>query len=68
MVVWCCVDDMVDKVLVMEGMVFGEYGIGIGKKYCLMKELGEGIINIMKMLKWSLDLYNLLNFGKIFDM
>jgi D-lactate dehydrogenase (cytochrome) len=63
-----CVDDMVDKALAMEGTVSGEHGIGIGKKHCLMKELGEGTINTMKTLKRSLDPHNLLNPGKIFDM
>ncbi|KAA8576998.1 hypothetical protein EYC84_007018 [Monilinia fructicola] len=53
-----CVHDMVDR---------GEHGIGLGKKDCLMKELGFDTITVMKKLKHSLDPNWLLNPGKIFD-
>ncbi|KAG4028252.1 hypothetical protein MFRU_023g00870 [Monilinia fructicola] len=62
-----CVHDMVDRVLEMEGTSSGEHGIGLGKKDCLMKELGFDTITVMKKLKHSLDPNWLLNPGKIFD-
>ncbi|KAF7901655.1 uncharacterized protein EAF01_006954 [Botrytis porri] len=62
-----CVYDMLDRALEMEGTSSGEHGIGLGKKDCLMKELGLDTITVMKKLKHSLDPNWLLNPGKIFD-
>jgi len=62
-----CVDDMMTKALEMEGTVSGEHGIGLGKKHCLMKELGPATIGVMKALKHTLDPHWLLNPGKVFD-
>ncbi|KAF7852440.1 hypothetical protein EAF04_010980 [Stromatinia cepivora] len=62
-----CVYDMLDRALEMEGTSSGEHGIGLGKKDCLMKELGLDTITVMKKLKHSLDPDWLLNPGKIFD-
>lgn len=62
-----CVHDMVDQAVCMEGTVSGEHGIGLGKKECLLKELGVGTVQTMKTLKLSLDPHYLLNPGKIFD-
>lgn len=33
----------------------GEHGIGLGKKDCLMKELGPETIGVMKAFKKSID-------------
>ncbi|KAF7930033.1 hypothetical protein EAE99_004226 [Botrytis elliptica] len=62
-----CVYDMLDRALEMEGTSSGEHGIGLGKKDCLMKELGLDTITVMKKLKHSLDPNWLLNPGKIFN-
>lgn len=62
-----CVDAMMMEALEMEGTVSGEHGIGLGKKHCLMNELGPATIAVMKALKTSLDPNWILNPGKIFD-
>ncbi|CAM1508624.1 Fc.00g054720.m01.CDS01 [Cosmosporella sp. VM-42] len=62
-----CVNAMMDRALEMEGTVSGEHGIGLGKKHCLMKELGPETIGVMKALKETLDPHWLLNPGKVFD-
>ena len=62
-----CVDAMVERAVEMEGTVSGEHGIGLGKKECLLKELGPETINVMRTLKRSLDPHCLLNPGKVFD-
>lgn len=65
--VQACVHDMVQQAVEMEGTVSGEHGIGLGKKHCLVEELGLDTIETMKTLKRSLDPHCLLNPGKIFD-
>ncbi|KAM0258401.1 hypothetical protein ACHAQJ_003878 [Trichoderma viride] len=62
-----CVDAMVEKAIEMEGTVSGEHGIGLGKKHCLLKELGSPTIGVMKAVKDTLDPHWLLNPGKVFD-
>ncbi|OJJ60439.1 hypothetical protein ASPSYDRAFT_130109 [Aspergillus sydowii CBS 593.65] len=62
-----CVQKMVHRAVDMEGTVSGEHGIGLGKKECLLEELGPETISVMRTLKRSLDPHFLLNPGKIFD-
>ncbi|KAL7912021.1 FAD-binding domain-containing protein [Trichoderma velutinum] len=62
-----CVDTMIKRAIEMEGTVSGEHGIGLGKKDCLLKELGPSTIGVMKALKDALDPHWLLNPGKVFD-
>lgn len=62
-----CVDRMIENALLMEGTVSGEHGIGLGKRYCLEKELGPTTIAVMKTLKRSIDPHWLLNPGKVID-
>ncbi|KAB8078783.1 hypothetical protein BDV29DRAFT_187687 [Aspergillus leporis] len=50
-----CVLAMVHRAVEMEGTVSGEHGIGLGKKECLLEELGPGTIGVMRTLKRSLD-------------
>ncbi|CAG7919194.1 unnamed protein product [Penicillium olsonii] len=50
-----CVRDMVHRAVEMEGTVSGEHGIGLGKKACLVEELGLETIAVMRTLKRSLD-------------
>ncbi|SPO04326.1 probable proteins containing the FAD binding domain [Cephalotrichum gorgonifer] len=61
------IDDMMHKALRMEGTVSGEHGIGIGKKECLLEELGPTTIGVMKSFKRSVDPHWLMNPGKVFD-
>ncbi|KAE8396096.1 hypothetical protein BDV23DRAFT_144323 [Aspergillus alliaceus] len=62
-----CVLAMVHRAVEMEGTVSGEHGIGLGKKECLLEELGPETVGVMRTLKHSLDPQCLLNPGKIFD-
>ncbi len=57
---------MVARALAMDGTCTGEHGIGIGKQQCLIDELGEDAVAVMRMVKQALDPDNLFNPGKIF--
>ncbi|KAH7320714.1 hypothetical protein B0I35DRAFT_427639 [Stachybotrys elegans] len=61
------VKDMMKRALEMEGTVSGEHAIGIGKKDCLVDELGPETIDLMKTLKKAVDPKWLMNPGKVFD-
>ncbi|GAB1198541.1 hypothetical protein APSETT444_007864 [Aspergillus pseudonomiae] len=50
-----CVLAMVHRAVEMEGTVSGEHGIGLGKKECLLEELGPETVGVMRTLKRSLD-------------
>ncbi|KAK1963439.1 glycolate oxidase [Colletotrichum sublineola] len=63
-----CVHDMMSRALEMEGTVSGEHAIGIGKKECLVEELGNDAIDFMKTLKQSVDPKWIMNPGKVFDL
>lgn len=56
---------VVERALSMEGTCTGEHGIGLGKKKFMLREHGEGAIDVMRALKTALDPNNLLNPGKI---
>ncbi|KAH3033023.1 hypothetical protein KXW83_005739 [Aspergillus fumigatus] len=62
-----CVRKMVRRAVEMEGTVSGEHGIGLGKKECLVEELGPQTIAVMRALKRSLDPHFLMNPGKVFE-
>ena len=49
------------------GTITGEHGVGLAKKPFLPGALGPVGMDILKQLKKSLDPYNILNPGKIFD-
>jgi D-lactate dehydrogenase (cytochrome) len=56
---------VVERALAMEGTCTGEHGIGIGKTRFLVREHGEGAVDVMRAIKSALDPQNLLNPGKI---
>jgi D-lactate dehydrogenase (cytochrome) len=58
---------MMDRALAMEGTVSGEHAIGIGKKACLVDELGETTVGLMRHLKRAVDPHWVMNPGKVFD-
>ncbi|OYZ39340.1 MAG: FAD-binding oxidoreductase [Novosphingobium sp. 16-62-11] len=58
---------MVAHALAMDGTCTGEHGIGIGKQQCLIDELGEDAVDVMRTIKRALDPDNLFNPGKIFQ-
>lgn len=62
------VHNMMDRALEMEGTVSGEHAIGLGKKDCLVDELGEETIGVMQTFKRSVDPKWIMNPGKVFDM
>lgn len=62
------VHDMMGRALEMEGTVSGEHAIGIGKKECLVDELGEETIGLMQTFKRSVDPKWIMNPGKVFDI
>jgi D-lactate dehydrogenase (cytochrome) len=49
----------------MDGTCTGEHGIGQGKRPYLVKELGQGTVDVMETIKKALDPDNILNPGKI---
>ncbi|KAF2770868.1 hypothetical protein EJ03DRAFT_350155 [Teratosphaeria nubilosa] len=46
----------------------GEHAIGLGKKDCLVTELGEDTIDLMRTVKAAVDPKWIMNPGKIFDL
>lgn len=59
---------LVERALAMDGTCTGEHGIGLGKQEWLVKELGEGAVDVMRLLKRALDPHDLFNPGKIFKL
>jgi len=56
---------LIRRALAMDGTCTGEHGIGLGKQDWLVEELGEAV-DLMRMIKRTLDPKNLFNPGKIF--
>lgn len=54
-----------DLAISMDGTCTGEHGIGQGKRPYLVRELGQGTVDVMAAIKRALDPDNLLNPGKI---
>lgn len=46
----------------------GEHGVGIGKREYLLSELGQGTVSLMKVIKQTIDPYNLFNPGKASEL
>ena len=59
---------LIERALAMDGTCTGEHGIGIGKQKWLTEELGEGAVEVMRMVKRALDPQDLFNPGKIFAL
>lgn len=51
--------------MVLIALGTGEHGVGIGKKEYLVEELGEGTVQLMKMIKKTIDPLGLFNPGKV---
>jgi glycolate oxidase len=58
--------DLYEKVLALGGTVSGEHGIGIAKKRFLLRQLGQGGMDVMRRIKKGFDPDGRLNPGKIF--
>ena len=59
-------DKLIEKALELEGTITGEHGIGLQKKHYLLKEHPDNL-PVMKSIKRSLDVNNIMNPGKVFD-
>jgi len=59
------VKGMVKRAIALGGTCTGEHGVGIGKREYLYEELGYGTVELMKMIKRTIDPYNLFNPGKV---
>jgi D-lactate dehydrogenase (cytochrome) len=55
------------RALAMDGTCTGEHGIGQGKQEFLVSELGNAV-DVMRLIKRSLDPKNIFNPGKIFTL
>ena len=60
-------DDLINKALELEGTITGEHGINKKKKHYLLREHPDNI-PVMKAIKRSLDVNNIMNPGKVFDL
>ena len=60
-------DGLIEKALDLEGTITGEHGIGLQKKGYLLKEHPDNL-PLMKAIKRSLDINNIMNPGKVFDL
>ena len=61
------IKDSEEKALELEGTITGEHGIGLQKKHYLLKEHPDNL-PVMKSIKRSLDVNNIMNPGKVFDL
>ncbi|QEH77500.1 FAD-binding protein [Sphingomonas sp. C8-2] len=58
---------IVARALAMDGTCTGEHGIGLGKQQFLLDELGDAV-DLMRLIKRTIDPKNLFNPGKIFQL
>jgi D-lactate dehydrogenase (cytochrome) len=56
---------LVERAIAMEGTCTGEHGVGQGKMKYLRAEHGESALEMMRLLKRSIDPDNIMNPGKI---
>ncbi len=60
-------DAIVSRTLELGGTITGEHGVGLAKKAWLRQQTGDGSLELMRLIKRTLDPDRLLNPGKIFD-
>lgn len=56
---------VVGRAIDMEGTCTGEHGIGLGKQQFMVREHGQGAVDLMRVLKRAIDPADLMNPGKI---
>jgi D-lactate dehydrogenase (cytochrome) len=59
------VERVVERALAMDGTCTGEHGVGQGKMKYLEKEHGSAALELMRLLKRSIDPLNIMNPGKM---
>ena len=62
-----CIRDRINKALELEGTITGEHGIGLQKKHYLLIDHPDNL-PVMKAIKRSIDVNNIMNPGKVFDL
>ncbi|KIY49941.1 hypothetical protein FISHEDRAFT_72171 [Fistulina hepatica ATCC 64428] len=55
-----------ERAIALDGTCTGEHGVGIGKKDYLVEELGQSTVDLMKLIKKTIDPLNLFNPGKLY--
>ncbi|XP_075995789.1 putative D-lactate dehydrogenase, mitochondrial [Genypterus blacodes] len=61
-------DRLARRALSMDGTCTGEHGVGLGKRALLREEMGPAAVQLMQMLKTTLDPKNLMNPGKVLQL
>ena len=59
-----CLDQVFDLVLILDGTLSGEHGVGLEKRDYINKELGAVELQLMQGIKKQFDPNNILNVGK----
>jgi glycolate oxidase len=59
--------EIFEKAIVLGGTITGEHGVGLAKKEFLERFAGKTSLDVMRILKHTMDPKNVLNPGKIFD-
>jgi glycolate oxidase len=59
--------EIFEEAIALGGTITGEHGVGLAKKPFLEKQLGAGVLDVMRRLKKTFDPAGILNPGKIFD-
>ncbi|KAG6814287.1 hypothetical protein H0H92_013412 [Tricholoma furcatifolium] len=57
---------LVHRAIALDGTCTGEHGVGVGKKEYLTDELGEGTVELMRVIKRAIDPFDLMNPGKLY--
>ncbi|KAL7412693.1 FAD-binding domain-containing protein [Mrakia frigida] len=57
---------MVERAIALDGTCTGEHGVGVGKKEYLISELGLGTVQLMKLIKDTIDPQGIMNPGKLY--
>ena len=58
---------LVSRAQRLGGTCTGEHGIGLHKMDFLVREAGDGAVDVMRTIKHALDPHNIMNPGKIFS-
>ena len=61
------IDELFELVLMLDGSITGEHGVGITKKKYLPEEAKKSL-ELMKKIKKLIDPNNIMNPGKVFDL
>jgi FAD linked oxidases, C-terminal domain len=61
----CLLHELICDLFLSSFLGTGELGVGIGKKEYLVKELGEGTVQLMKTIKKAIDPLGIFNPGKV---